>query len=76
MSSNSNYVDYIYSKNIQNDIIRIYRLSDMTLVGEYDYDAFGNQEIHNYTSDNIASINPFRYRSYYYDTETNLICML
>ena len=71
-SSNSQYEDYIYSKNLQNDIIRIYRLSDMTLVGEYDYDAFGNQEVHNHTSDNIADINPFRYRSYYYDTETNL----
>ena len=44
----------------------------MSIVAEYDYDAFGNQEVHNYTSDNIASINPFRYRSYYYDTETNL----
>ena len=44
MSSNSNYVDYIYSRNIQNDIIRIYRLSDMTLVGECDYGVFDKKQ--------------------------------
>ena len=70
-SSNTEYVDYIYSKNLQNDIIRIYKLSDMSVVAEYEYDAFGN--INMITDiNNIASINPFRYRSYYYDSETNL----
>ena len=70
-SSNSQYEDYIYSKNIQNDIIRIYKLNDMSVVAEYDYDAFGNQTIIT-DINNIATINPFRYRSYYYDSETNL----
>ena len=71
-SLNSEYIDYIYSKNIQNDIIRIYKLSDMSIVAEYDYDAFGNHTVSNWTNDNIGDINPFRYRSYYYDAETNL----
>ena len=35
------------------------------------YDAFGNCEIVT-NINNIAEINPIRYRSYYYDAETNL----
>ena len=45
---------------------------------KYVYDAWGNHKVHNSdgtenTSTNfIGYINPFRYRSYYYDTETGL----
>ena len=63
--------EYIYRRNIQGDITHIY-LDDGTLVAEYKYDAFGNHTITNYTDENIGEVNPFRYRGYYYDTESDL----
>ena len=57
--------------NIQNDIIGIVDFNG-NLAVEYIYDAYGN--IINIIDDsnlNIGTINPFRYRSYYFDTETN-----
>lgn len=70
---------YYYIKNIQNDIIGILD-SNCTLVAKYKYDAWGKvisitDENDNDVSNNIdhiANINPFRYRSYYYDKETKL----
>ena len=41
-------------------------------VVKYVYDAWGNHEIIDYTSYNLGQINPIRYRSYYFDTETGL----
>ena len=38
---------------------------------EYAYDAYGNCTIIDNTNSTIASANPFRYRGYYYDTETS-----
>lgn len=67
-----NGTSYIYEKNIFGDIINIYKQDDLTLVASYEYDAFGNHEVINHTSENIGNINPFRYRSYYYDAESNL----
>lgn len=45
-----------------------------TLVASYAYDAWGKCTIlvGNDAANSIANINPFRYRSYYYDTETGL----
>jgi len=63
---------YFYERNIQGDILKIYREEDVSLVAEYVYDAWGNHEVINYTEDKIGNINPFRYRGYYYDTETGL----
>ena len=40
-------------------------------MASYVYDAWGNHEI-TLNTNNIANINPIRYRSYYYDTETGL----
>ena len=69
---------YYYKKNIQEDIIGIYNNKYEQIV-EYEYDAWGRilsikdgngQEIAN--PSHIAHINPFRYRSYYYDEETKL----
>ncbi len=62
--------DYYYLKNIQGDILRIYDDSGV-LYAEYSYDAWGKCTIKSNT-DNIANINPFRYRGYYYDEETSL----
>ncbi len=61
---------YIFTKNLQGDIIGIYS-EDGTCVGEYSYDAWGNHTVTNHTNDNIGDINPFRYRGYYFDVESN-----
>ena len=65
-----NGVEYIYERNIQGDVLRIYQKDNLTLVAEYHYDAYGNHEVINYTDDTIGDINPFRYRGYYFDSET------
>ena len=69
---------YYYKKNAFDDIIGIYD-SNYKEVCTYSYDAYGNiLSIKDSTgkditdTSNVALINPFRYRSYYYDTETNL----
>lgn len=58
---------YYYQKNYQNDITGIYD-SSYNLVVIYKYDGWGKvlSVVYN-TTNNIGSINPFRYRSYYYD---------
>ena len=61
---------YYFTKNLQGDILNIYSEAG-TKVASYTYDAWGNHTVTNYTSNNIGNINPFRYRSYYYDSETN-----
>lgn len=70
---------YFYMKNIQEDIIGILN-SNYEVIARYEYDSWGNilsikdENNNDISSDsnNIANINPFRYRSYYYDRETNL----
>ena len=72
-----NGTKYWYDKNLQGDVVGI-RNASGTLVAQYVYDAWGNHRqitdgSGNDVSDNpahIANINPFRYRGYYYDTET------
>ena len=65
-----NSTTYLFRKNIQGDVTHIYTESGM-LVGQYAYDAWGNCAILQDTN-GIATLNPFRYRRYYYDTEINL----
>ena len=67
---NYNGTDYYYRQNLQGDIIAILNTSG-TKVVEYTYNAWG--EVLGVTgslANTIGSINPFRYRGYYYDTET------
>ena len=63
---------YYFLKNLQGDVIAITDDAGTT-IARYTYDAWGKCTI---VSDGsgvgIATINPFRYRSYYYDTETEL----
>ena len=69
---------YYYIKNMQEDIIGITD-SNNNLLCSYLYDSWGNiisikdndGNIINDTS-HIGIINPYRYRSYYYDSETKL----
>ena len=69
---------YYFIKNLQNDIIGIIDLNN-NLVAKYEYDSFGNtlsiKDANNQIISNpnhIGLINPFRYRSYYYDDESNM----
>ena len=64
-----NDTHYYYVTNLQGDIIAI--LGSGSLLAEYKYDSWGNCTIVSDTND-IAEINPLRYRGYYYDTDTNL----
>ena len=63
-----------FEKNLQGDIVAIYNGSG-TKVATYTYtDAWGNHSV-SYTNGGAstgAQYNPFRYRSYYYDTDLGL----
>ena len=41
-------------------------------VVKYTYDAWGNHTVEDGTECGLGTLNPFRYRGYYYDTETGL----
>ena len=61
---------YSYEKNAQDDIIGIID-KDGNIICRYIYDTWG--DIVAIEGDKkIADVNPFRYRCYYFDTETNL----
>ena len=71
-----NNVPYYFIKNLQGDVIAIVD-KDAQTVARYSYDAWGAcTEAVTYTelTDglDIAAINPFRYKEYYYDSETAL----
>lgn len=67
---------FYYVKNAQNDVVGLALGEDV--VAYYFYDAWGNARIINdagypiYDQGHPAYINPIRYRSYYYDNESNL----
>ena len=48
------------------------------MVVKYSYDSFENHEVYNSVGEkitdqnDIGNINPFRYKGYYFDSETNL----
>ena len=75
-----NGVNYYYLKNGQGDVVGILNSSG-TLVAKYTYDAWGKLLSVTDAAGNdksadasfIGNINPIRYRSYYYDTETGCI---
>ena len=68
---------YAYRKNAQGDIITILDNTGNVVVN-YTYNAWGEHKVlnpdgtENTAADFIGNLNPFRYRSYYYDTETGL----
>lgn len=55
---------------MQGDILKVY-LEDGTILAEYEYDAWGKCTVKTNVY-NMANVNPFRYRGYYYDEETGL----
>lgn len=63
---------YFYIKNLQGDVMHI-ATADNTIVASYTYDAWGNVEsVTGTLADTVGTINPIRYRGYYYDNETGL----
>jgi len=67
-----NGTTYFYATNIQGDVLAIMDADEYTVVA-YTYDAWGN--LLSLTGDmatTLGAINPLRYRSYVYDTETEL----
>ena len=79
---NSSYAEeefdtYWFEKNLQGDVIGIYTDGGV-LVATYEYNAWGELLNWGYlpdadgTYETLAQTNPFRYRGYYYDTETGL----
>ena len=62
-----NWTEYYFVKNLQGDVLKVIRKSDGAVIAEYAYDSWGN--ILSATGE-CAAENPFRYRGYYYDSET------
>ena len=63
---------FYYLYNVQGDVIAIVRAATGQIVAKYSYDAWGNCTVTNATGYAVGDKNPFRYRGYYYDTETGL----
>ena len=67
-----NGTEYYYLRNGQNDIVGLMDESGVRMV-EYIYDAWGKLISTTGTlATTLGADNPFRYRGYYYDTETGL----
>ena len=78
----NNGTDFYYAKNLQGDVVAIYqRLNNngkvtTSCVARYDYDPWGRCTVK--TADgrvdillvSVGHINPFRFKGYYYDSET------
>ena len=70
--------DYYFRKNLLGDIVALYD-NTCALICKYVYDAYGNHKITDGNGNEIqddgstiGSINPFRYRGYYWDRELKL----
>ena len=76
ISVNYNGTEYYYLRNGQTDIVGLMDGSG-TRVVEYTYDAWGKLISATGTlATSLGADNPFRYRGYYYDTETGLYYLM
>ena len=71
-----NGTSYSYVKNLQGDIVAVLD-GNGTAVVQYKYDAWGRQidctfEAGNDEAEALSTLNPFRYRGYVYDEETEI----
>ncbi len=82
LTDSSELLTYYFTHNSRGDIIGIYN-GEGTLKAQYEYDAWGN--VTSITDGNgnaitsathIGNLNPFRYRGYYYDSETGLYYLM
>ena len=81
-NSSTDAVTYYYAHNWRGDITSIYD-ADGNVVAKYEYDDWGNVLTVTDASNqaitdpnHIANLNPFRYRSYYYDSESGLYYLM
>ena len=71
------FYTFWFEKNLQGDIVAVYNESG-TKVYTYQYDAWGNCTVSTESGTTtiqkriVRTLNPFRYRGYYYDTDTGL----
>ncbi len=63
--------EYIYQRNALGDIIGIFD-DEGKQVGGYAYDAYGNYVVTYGVDEEIATLNPFRYRGYFWDDDAQL----
>ena len=62
--------NYYFRKNFRNDVLAILNASGEVVV-EYSYDPWGNiLAVTGSLASTLGADNPFRYRGYYYDTES------
>ena len=72
-----NNATYLYQKDAQGNICKILD-SNGSIIVQYKYDAWGNHAVLDANGADISDaahigkLNPYRYRGYYYDTETGL----
>ena len=66
---NGNLIDFPVLTNSQGDVVAIYNTSGTKLIS-YEYDAWGNATISGSAA--IGTLNPIRYRGYYYDSDLKL----
>ena len=60
---------YIFTKNLQGDILSVVNAFSGETAASYVYDSWGKVVS---ATGTLAEVNPIRYRGYYYDTETGL----
>ena len=71
--------DYVCIRNPLGDIVGLSEGS--SIKASYVYDAWGNHKVYDqYGAENtspsfIGNVNPFRYRGYYFDSDTGLYCL-
>ena len=70
-TSNNVTNTYYYDKSPLGDVLHIIDVNG-NVVANYQYDAFGNCDIVNSSNYEVATYNPIRYRSYYYDENIKL----
>lgn len=82
LNDSAQVMTYYFTHNSRGDIIGIYN-GEGSLKARYEYDAWGN--VISITDKNgsavsgsthIGNLNPFRYRGYYYDSETGLYYLM
>ena len=82
LTDSSNLLTYYYTHNSRGDIVGIYNGAGQ-FRAHYEYDAWGN--VLSVTDENgnaitsathIGNLNPFRYRGYYYDTESGFYYLM
>ena len=69
-TSGTTSTTYYYITNLQGDVLRLVNTAGET-VAEYDYDPWGRLlTVTDSSGTQIATVNPLRYRGYYYDSES------